>query len=650
MDLEGKVINNCYSVLSKQYTDPLFEYWEAKSFYSTESFILQFFRTEGKPVSPEAQERITDLFLKTLPIENPNLHTPIEVEEFEGQTFFAYPAEKGCSLDEFLLNIERLPLPHIISIAFQIMNGLIALKAHGLAHNCLTPRNIWVDSASTDSIRIRLDNLYASLLWDEGQAGKDIRRGIDIRYLAPEYKSYTALSGYWKNDLFSLAWILYRLMYGDLPDGTEGVSRGQLEARFAESEIRDAGYAELNDLILTLIYNPEAVSDLRRVIEILRGIEVSTISGLDVQKKLESVRDRYRVQMRPSSAEHAGEELVIEELASVTVSEDEILKDEHAPAIEPDPEYREGGKKKAHSRVGNFLRGLGRVAAKITSSVARMARQVLTKILSPIGFALRTYEDYQTRNRAQNGGDVTGDMKFKNEDTELRTRRVIEGLEQHYRRDRGDGRESGRTVPSEMTLPHEAGDSRASGFDYSERKGYVRGGYAQRTEQTAENTHPNSEREGDGLRELSEERPYKSSDYDPKQYFRPGEKADPGSRGSAEPTFPSTRDYAGGSQSDKDLSSGTGKRGQGSQESYRQWDRGRSGEDYSRGYSGAETKGGAHDSDAPTSPPAEDEELVPETVKIPMPPATREALRKKWRSLSRWQRLLRFIRRLLRLG
>jgi len=148
--------------------------------------------------------------LKALPQSRKRSHLYVVTEHVEGQT-----------LAQWMIDHPTPDLETVRNIAEQISKGLSAFHRLEIVHQDLRPQNIMIDKTGTVKIIDFGSTRVAGVVEVAPDAARDDILGT-AQYAAPEY--FVGERGTWRSDLFSFGVIVYQMLTGRLPYGTE-VSR-----------------------------------------------------------------------------------------------------------------------------------------------------------------------------------------------------------------------------------------------------------------------------------------------------------------------------------------------------------------------------------------------------------------------------------------
>lgn len=139
-----------------------------------------------------------------------NLVMVYEYNTDEAQPFVAMEYVNGVSLKQLLAEQKTLPLNQVVSIAFQLLDGLGYIHEHRLIHRNLKPANIFI--REDGMVKIADFGLARSV--DSPITAHGRLMGTPA-YMSPEQSLGTALDA--RSDLFSLGVVLYEALTGLLP-------------------------------------------------------------------------------------------------------------------------------------------------------------------------------------------------------------------------------------------------------------------------------------------------------------------------------------------------------------------------------------------------------------------------------------------------
>jgi serine/threonine protein kinase len=149
-------------------------------------------------------------------IEHEHIVTVYQVGEDRSVPFLAMQMLRGETLEDRLKRSRgRLPLPEVLRIGREIVEGLAAAHARGLVHRDIKPANVWLEEG-----RGRVRILDFGLARGTEPDAQFTRAGTVIgtpAYMAPEQASGGAVDA--RCDLFSVGSLLYQAATGKAPFG-----------------------------------------------------------------------------------------------------------------------------------------------------------------------------------------------------------------------------------------------------------------------------------------------------------------------------------------------------------------------------------------------------------------------------------------------
>jgi serine/threonine protein phosphatase PrpC len=150
---------------------------------------------------------------------------------------------EGRTLAQWMIDHPNPDLDSVRDIAEQIVKGLHAFHRLEMLHQDLRPQNIMIDQSGTVKI---IDFGSARVAGVVEAAPGSIHDGIlgTAQYSAPEY--FVGDRGTWHSDLFSLGVIVYQMLTGRLPYGTE-VSK--IRSPMQQRRLRYVPASEINSQV-----------------------------------------------------------------------------------------------------------------------------------------------------------------------------------------------------------------------------------------------------------------------------------------------------------------------------------------------------------------------------------------------------------------
>lgn len=169
-------------------------------------------------VEPDDKSRFKREIEALRTVADRNVVTIYDSGEVNGWMFLTMPLLAGENLVAYALNQDlppKLLLPkEVCQIALGVLSGLIAIHAQGLIHRDIKPSNLWREP---DGNMLVLD---LGLVASPGNF-TDLTKGKltgTHGYISPEQSNGNPIP---KSDVFSLGCVLFQLLSGELPYGTE---------------------------------------------------------------------------------------------------------------------------------------------------------------------------------------------------------------------------------------------------------------------------------------------------------------------------------------------------------------------------------------------------------------------------------------------
>lgn len=125
---------------------------------------------------------------------------------------------EGQTLTQWMIDNPSPTIETVREIAEQIARGLLALHRQEMIHQDLRPDNIIIDNTGTVKIIDFGSTRIKGIVETNAYIEQENLLGT-AQYSAPEY--FLGEVGSYRSDLFSLAVIVYQMISGDLPYGTE---------------------------------------------------------------------------------------------------------------------------------------------------------------------------------------------------------------------------------------------------------------------------------------------------------------------------------------------------------------------------------------------------------------------------------------------
>src|SRR5579864_4434265 len=149
-------------------------------------------------------------------LQHPNIVTIFDAGEYEGLFYIAMEYIEGQTLHHVLTKQKVVPIPQVIDIARQVCAGLDASAAQKVVHRDIKPANIMLLPSGTAKIMDFGIAKSGGGLTSTGQV-----LGTP-NYMSPEQVRGKPLDG--RSDLFSFGVILYEMVTGTKPFGSDNVT------------------------------------------------------------------------------------------------------------------------------------------------------------------------------------------------------------------------------------------------------------------------------------------------------------------------------------------------------------------------------------------------------------------------------------------
>ena len=202
-------------------------------------------------VTPEEKERFKIEARASAALSHPNIATIYAIEECDGQTFIVMEYIDGQELKEKIKS-GPISLTDIMSIAYQIAEGLEASHKAGVIHRDIKSQNIML----TKDGKVKIMDFGLAKIKGGTQVTKVGATVGTVSYMAPEQMQGGNVDG--RADIFSFGVILFELLTGTMP------FRGEHEAAIMYS-IQNEEPLSIQDL------RPDVPKSLIRIV--LRMLE-----------------------------------------------------------------------------------------------------------------------------------------------------------------------------------------------------------------------------------------------------------------------------------------------------------------------------------------------------------------------------------------
>jgi serine/threonine protein kinase len=150
-------------------------------------------------------------------IKSDHVVTVYEVDEHDGQPYFAMEVLEGLSLDELLESPERLPLSTLLGLCADFAEGVADAHGQGIIHRDLKPANLFVETPRNRGkvLDFGLTRLGGGQVTQEGKVMGTVSY-MPLEQAKGEKVDHRA-------DIYSLGVVFYELCTGTLPFDAEGV-------------------------------------------------------------------------------------------------------------------------------------------------------------------------------------------------------------------------------------------------------------------------------------------------------------------------------------------------------------------------------------------------------------------------------------------
>ena len=145
-------------------------------------------------------------------LDHPNVCTLLEVGESPQGLFLAMPAYAGENLQQRLARSGRLGAEEATGIARQVLHGLAAAHAAGIAHRDLKPGNLMITPDGT----VKILDFGLARSGDVQLSSPALRAGT-VAYMSPEQLRGEGVDQ--RSDLWSVGVLLYEMLTGHRPFG-----------------------------------------------------------------------------------------------------------------------------------------------------------------------------------------------------------------------------------------------------------------------------------------------------------------------------------------------------------------------------------------------------------------------------------------------
>ena len=262
-----------YTVIERVEQGPLEGSFEAVH-RATGFPVLLHFLAGGSEQDLEQWKEIQHLTEAVQSIEHTSLAPLLETVVLPHYRFVVAARPRGTVLSEKLPRKARLPWQTACGLLAQIASALDSLHLAGVVHNALSPRTVWLGSAGTAELRLRV----IPDLEFENPDPQSLKVESKFDYMAPECfrKSKPNLTR--QTDLYALGCLLYRMISGRVvfpncpPPEKSRLHREQAAPDLAKYDVPDELQQLLNRLLEKQVdQRPECAASVAEILTQLAG-------------------------------------------------------------------------------------------------------------------------------------------------------------------------------------------------------------------------------------------------------------------------------------------------------------------------------------------------------------------------------------------
>lgn len=170
-------------------------------------------------------------------IDHRHVMTPLGWAGEDDRVLFTMPIATGGSVATLVGDYGPLPLPWVLTLLDQVLQGLVEIHGRGIVHRDLKPANMLLDATGTDTPRLRLSDFGVAVALGEPRLTHGPTALGTPGYLAPE--SLDGVDPHPRGDLYAVGTSAREMITGAAPGPLhrEQDVRGLLEAMGLPAEV-----------------------------------------------------------------------------------------------------------------------------------------------------------------------------------------------------------------------------------------------------------------------------------------------------------------------------------------------------------------------------------------------------------------------------
>jgi len=199
-----------------------------------------------------------------------------DLGEVNGIKYFTMPFVQGETLSALIRREGRLPVPRALSLARQIVSGLIAAHEAGIVHRDLKPANIMVDA---DDQALILDFGIARSVSSAALGGASGAIIGTLEYMAPEQATGGDIDQ--RADVYAFGLILSELLVGHRESGDTALSALMQRIKQAPPPLRsiDPAIPDAIDRVVSRCLQPDASARFKTSAELAEALDGLETTG-----------------------------------------------------------------------------------------------------------------------------------------------------------------------------------------------------------------------------------------------------------------------------------------------------------------------------------------------------------------------------------